>query len=127
MNRTYQGVRALLVVGLVVGIAACNNPTASSDSPAGLVKTSTSIVHTIGSIKNAGSPPARPTMLARVLVAEDGQVIGILFSISDGDFCESRDGIIMGFVSSKRTGSAISVNRGKDLKGKLRLSDPDNQ
>jgi len=68
MNRTYIGFRALLLAGLVLGIAACNNPTTSTDSPAGVVKTSISIVHPIDSIKNAGSPSAMPTMLARVLV-----------------------------------------------------------
>jgi hypothetical protein len=103
MNRTYQGFRVLLLAGLVLGIAACKNPTTATDSPVGLVKTSPSIVHPMGSIKNAGSPSAMPTMLARVLVTEDGQVLGILFSIPDGDFCENRNGTILGFVSSKKT------------------------
>lgn len=103
MNRTYQGIRAILLAGLMLGIAACNHPTTSTDSPAGFAETNILTVHPMGSIKNAGSPSAMPTMLARVLVTEDGQVIGILFSIPDGDFFESRNGPPLDFVTSKRT------------------------
>jgi hypothetical protein len=104
MNRTYKGVRTILLAGLVLGIAACKNPTTSTDSPAGLVNTSISVVHPMGSIKNTGSPSAMPTMLARALVTEDGQVFGILFSTPEGDFCEGRNGRPLGFVTSKKTG-----------------------
>lgn len=103
MNRTSQGVRTILLAGLVLGIAACKNPATSTNSPAGLVNTSISVVHPMGWIENAGSPSTLPTMLARVLVTEEGKVIGILFARPEGTFCESRNGTTVGFVTSKRT------------------------
>ena len=48
MNRTYKGVRTILLAGLVLGIAACKNPTTSTDSTAGLVNTGISVVHPDG-------------------------------------------------------------------------------
>jgi hypothetical protein len=103
MNRTYQGVRTILLAGLVLGITACRNDTTSTDSPAGLVNNSISVVHPMGSIKNADPPSTMPKMLARVLVTEDGQVLGILFSTPEGDFCEGINGTPLGFFTSKKT------------------------
>ena len=102
MKAILKIIRGIVLAGLMLGIIACNNPTTSKGSIPRLKKTTTSNVHPIGAMKDAGPTATMPTVLGQVMLGSDGQVIGILFSSPDGDFCENRNGQHTGFFISGR-------------------------
>ena len=102
MRAILKIIHGILLAGLMLGIITCNNPMASKGSIARLEKTYTSNVHPIGAIKDAGPPATMLTVVGRVMFGSDGQVVGILFSTPEGDYCESRNGKPTGFFISGR-------------------------
>jgi hypothetical protein len=90
----------IVLPGLTIGRITCNNPMASKESIATFKKIHPSKVHPTGGIEKESHQTAMPAVLGQVMFGSEGQVIGILFSTPEGDYCENINGTPTGFFIS---------------------------
>ncbi len=89
--------RMLWVIATVLAVAAIIYPNMAKVLPA--LTREIAKPHTdVNGKAHATEGNTIPTQLARVWFNDHGDVVGILFSTPQGDFFESRDGSVSGFI-----------------------------
>jgi hypothetical protein len=91
-NRTH------LVIIMVVMLAACNNPTLQKDSPTKFENSVPPTIVTVAELESPRLPMVMPVQLGCVWFNTNGEVIGIIFSLDQGDYFYSKDGTHSGFI-----------------------------
>jgi hypothetical protein len=99
MNRIIVVVCILLTAASIIGFMACNHPMVQKDPMNQLEKTGKSYFQRSSVDENATPLLTMPAVMGSVMFSMDGQIIGILFSTPEGDFCESQNGNPAGFIA----------------------------